>query len=66
MDLLLGVYFVGFAVCAATIHRRPAEIALLWPIAILIVFIALAIAAVDLTLEEIAHRRVSGPSKHRP
>lgn len=52
LDLLLGLHLVGFVVCAATVQRRPAEIALLWPIAILIIFVALAIAAVDPVLGE--------------
>jgi len=60
VDLLLGLYLVGFLICAATVRRRPAEIALLWPFAILILLIALAIAAVDLSLEEFQHRRLSG------
>jgi hypothetical protein len=32
----------------------------LWPVAILILLIAMVIAAVDLTGEEIEHRRLSG------
>ena len=55
-DFLLGIYLVGVVICAATVRRRPAEIALLWPVAVLILFIAVAIAAIDLAFEEIARR----------
>lgn len=61
VDFFLGLYLVGFLICGATVRRRPAEIALLWPLAILILFIAMAIAVIDLTLEEIEHRRLYGP-----
>lgn len=61
VDFFLGLYLVGFLICAATVRRRPAELALLWPLAILILFIAVAIAAVDLAVEEIEHRRLYGP-----
>ena len=65
-DFLLGIYLVGVVICAATVRRRPAEIALLWPVAVLILFIAVAIAAIDLAFEEIAQRRLSDPHDQRP